>query len=82
MLPVRADASTPGGHVLTIDCSECVLAATSACDDCLVSFIVDRRPGEAVVIEADEARAVRLLGEAGLVGPLRHRARRPLEAQR
>jgi hypothetical protein len=58
--------------VLTIDCSDCVLAATSACDDCLVSFIVDRRPGEAVVIEPEEERVVRLLGQAGLVGELRH----------
>ena len=66
--------------MLTIDCSECVLAETAACADCLVSFIVDRRPGEAVVIEPEEARAVRLLGEAGLVGPLRHRARRPTAA--
>jgi hypothetical protein len=64
--------------VLTIDCSDCVLAATAACADCLVSFIVDRRPGEAVVIEAEEARAVELLGEAGLVGRLRHRPRRPV----
>jgi hypothetical protein len=63
--------------VLTIDCSDCVLAATAACDDCLVTFIVDRRPGEPVVIEAEEARAVELLGAAGLVGPLRHRAHRP-----
>jgi hypothetical protein len=67
--------------VLTIDCSECVLAATSACDDCLVSFIVDRRPDQAVVMEAEEARAVQLLGAAGLVGPLRHRARRPVEVR-
>ena len=64
--------------MLTIDCSDCVLAATAACDDCLVSFIVDRRPGEAVVIDAEEADAVRRLGDAGLVGPLRHRARRPV----
>ena len=67
--------------MLTIDCSECVLAATSACDDCLVSFIVDRRPDQAVVMEADEMRAVHLLGAAGLVGPLRHRPRRPLQAR-
>jgi hypothetical protein len=63
--------------VLIIDCSDCVLAATAACDDCLVTFIVDRRPDQAVVMEAEEARAVELLGAAGLVSPLRHRARRP-----
>jgi hypothetical protein len=68
--------------MLTIDCSDCALAATSACDDCLVSFIVDRRPGEAVVIDPQEADAVRLLGEAGLVGRLRHRSRRPIVSWR
>ena len=67
--------------MLTIDCSDCVLAATAACADCLVSFIVDRRPDQAVVMEAEEARAVQLLGAAGLVGPIRHRPRRPVEVR-
>jgi hypothetical protein len=67
--------------VLTIDCSDCALAATAACDDCLVTFIVGRRPDEAVVMEAEEVRAAQLLGAAGLVGPLRHRPRRPIEAR-
>lgn len=61
--------------ILTISCSECTRQATTACDDCVVSFICDREPGDAVVVDAAEARAVRLLGSAGLVPPLRHRAR-------
>ena len=41
---------------LRIDCGDCVMAGTSACDDCIVSFIVGREPGDAVVIDADEER--------------------------
>jgi hypothetical protein len=58
-----------------IDCADCVMAGTSACDDCVVTFIVDREPGEAVVVDADAERALRALGEHGLVPRLRHRAR-------
>jgi hypothetical protein len=57
--------------VLTIDCEECVMEGTGACDDCVVSYIVGREPGAAVVIDADEERAVRLLAGAGLVPTLR-----------
>ncbi|HJV03822.1 MAG TPA: hypothetical protein VJ868_01040, partial [Actinomycetota bacterium] len=39
---------------------------TDQCDDCVVSFILDRKDG-AVVVDAEEARALRSLGEAGLV---------------
>ena len=60
---------------LSIDCGDCVMANTSACDDCIVSFIVNREPGDALVIDADEARALRLLGDAGLVPESRHRPR-------
>ena len=59
----------------TIDCDECVMAGTSACDDCVVSFIVNREPGDAVIVDADEERALRVLGEGGLVPRLRHRSR-------
>jgi hypothetical protein len=60
---------------LRIDCDECVMRATSACDDCVVSFIVNREPGDAIVVDVEEARALRELGERGLVPRLRHRAR-------
>ena len=58
--------------VLTIDCAACSLEGTSACDDCVVTFLCSRAPGDAVVIDVAEARAVRLLGQAGLVPALRH----------
>jgi hypothetical protein len=63
----------PGG--LHIDCAECVMQHTSACDDCVVSFIVGREPGSAIVIDVAEARALRRLSDAGLVPGLRHQPR-------
>jgi len=60
---------------LSIDCGDCVMAQTSACDDCIVSFIVGREPGDALVIDAEEARALRSLSDGGLVPRLRHASR-------
>lgn len=57
---------------LTIDCDDCQLQGTDACQDCIVTFICGREPDDAVVIDADEHRAVRLLAGAGLVPELRH----------
>lgn len=62
--------SPPRGF--TIDCTDCDYQHTSVCDDCVVTFIVDREPDDAVVIDAAEARAVRLLEQAGLVPGVRH----------
>jgi hypothetical protein len=59
----------------SIDCAECVMAGTAACDDCVVTFIVGRRPGEAVVVDVEAERALRALGDHGLVPHLRHRSR-------
>lgn len=56
---------------ISISCDECVLNGTDACSDCLVSFVVERDPEDALVIDADEARAVRLLALGGLVPDLR-----------
>jgi hypothetical protein len=71
-------APAPGGAPaapLSIDCDTCVMHHTDACDDCVVTFICSREPDEAVVIDVDEARALRLLGDVGLVPHLRHRRR-------
>ena len=57
---------------LTISCDECAMQYTDTCDDCVVSYICGREPGEALVIDVEEARAVRLLSQAGLVPRLRH----------
>jgi hypothetical protein len=65
--PIGLDA----GGDLTIDCDCCTLRGTAACDDCVVSFLLEREPEDAVVIDADEARAMRMLERAGLVPTLR-----------
>lgn len=65
---------TDGGS-FTIDCADCAHRHTDVCDDCVVSFIVGREPEDALVVDADEARAVRLLERAGLVPGVRHEAR-------
>jgi len=59
------------GSDTVISCDDCVMAHTDACDDCVVTFICGREPDEAVVIDVAEARAMRMLGDAGLVPPLR-----------
>ena len=58
---------------MTISCDECTMQHTSACDDCVVTFICGREPDDAVIIDAAEVRAVRLLSDAGLVPKLRYR---------
>ena len=60
---------------MEINCDNCVMQHTDTCDDCVVSFIVGREPGEAIVIDVEEERAVRLLAKAGLVPELRHQRR-------
>ena len=60
---------------MRIDSDECRMQHTSACDDCVVTFIIGREPGDALVIDADEERAVRLLADAGLLPALRHQRR-------
>jgi hypothetical protein len=70
--PTYGTARPVPPEAFTIDCADCQHQHTSVCDDCVVSFIVDRQPEDAVVIDADEARAVRLLEQAGLVPGNRH----------
>jgi hypothetical protein len=60
---------------ITISCDDCCMQDTDACRDCVVTFLCDRRPEEALIIDAAEERAVRLLSRAGLVPALRHRPR-------
>ncbi|MGH9082772.1 MAG: hypothetical protein ACRDY3_06755 [Acidimicrobiales bacterium] len=56
---------------VTVDCDSCVMRGTDTCDDCVVSYLLEREPDDAVVIDADEARALRMLEHAGLVPSLR-----------
>ena len=57
---------------LVIDCGTCSEHGTKTCDDCVVTFLCGRDPEDAVVVDLAEFRAIRMLGDAGLVPPLRH----------
>ena len=59
---------------MVIDCDTCAMQDTDTCADCVVSFLISSDPSEALVVDLAEMRAIRLLGEAGLVPRLRHRA--------
>ena len=62
-------------ETLTISCDECTLQGTDACSDCIVTFLLERDPTDAIVIDAQEARAMRMLEGIGLVPALRHTRR-------
>jgi len=53
-----------------------VVRESDSCADCVMSFLLDHDHEEstAVVLDLEEIRALRALGEAGLVPTLRHRA--------
>ncbi|MDZ7673702.1 MAG: hypothetical protein U5K30_01320 [Acidimicrobiales bacterium] len=59
---------------LVIDCDDCIGPTVGACDDCVVTFLCERAPDDAVVIDVAEARALRLLADADLAPRLRHRS--------
>ncbi len=61
-----------GGMRFTIDCSTCLRNRSPACDDCVVMFITDRDPDEAIVVDAAEFAALRRLSAAGLIPDLAH----------
>ena len=63
------------GHDLRISCDECVMEGTPVCTDCVVTYLCDREPDDAVIIDVVEARALRLLAQGGLAPALRHRPR-------
>lgn len=60
---------------LSISCDDCVMDGSSACADCVVTFLCERDPGDAIVIDVVEVRALRLLEQGGLAPALRHRRR-------
>jgi hypothetical protein len=60
---------------MRIDCDECLMCGTAICRKCVVTFIVGRDPGDALVIDAEEERALHLLVRAGMLPDLRHVAR-------
>lgn len=67
------------GH-LTIACESCALRRSTACNDCVVTFVLqadDELNGEEPALldlDDDQGRVVDLFVKAGLVPRLRHRA--------
>jgi len=74
-MTVRGAAHTPRmtSHSLIIDCDSCIMRDTSACADCIVTHLCDDTHEGGLVIDAAEARAVRMLTRAGLAPALLHR---------
>lgn len=66
------DDSPMDSHVLHITCQDCRMNGTDACSDCLVTYLCARDPGDAVIVDLDEQRALRRLSASGLVPALRH----------
>ena len=62
---------------LVIDCDVCIARATSACRSCVVTFLVRDDDDDAVIIDLAEARALKALGDGGLVPRLRHATMNP-----
>jgi hypothetical protein len=62
---------------IVIDCATCIARDTATCADCVVTFVCSRPPGEALVMELADYRALQVLGDAGLVPTLRHEQRAP-----
>lgn len=58
------------GLGMIVDCNECSMQGTDACNDCVVTFILDRS-GDAVVFDAAEERAIKAMTTAGLLPLLR-----------
>lgn len=65
----------PGPSPIRIDCDDCALQHTDACQDCVVTFLCTREADDAVVIDVAEVRALQLLSDTGLAPQLRHRRR-------
>jgi hypothetical protein len=59
---------------MLIDCAECVMQATDACADCIVTFLLDR-PSGAIVFDVEQERALRTLQDAGLAPSSRFKSR-------
>jgi hypothetical protein len=66
---------------MLISCDTCVMQHSHHCKDCVVQAVVEpaQRPGRgglALVVDADEERALRELANAGLIPEIRMRRRR------
>ena len=74
------DQGSSRQRVISISCDDCSMQCTSACADCVVTFLLsdehehERAPngGDPIVLDRDQARVVQLFGAAGMVPRLRY----------
>ncbi len=59
---------------MLISCDDCRKQGTDACNDCVVTYILDK-PGGAVVFDAEQERAIREMARAGLLPDVRWESR-------
>ncbi len=55
---------------MLIDCSQCTGQRTGACGECVVMYLLRDLPGP-IEVEEDQAQALGILAECGLVPELR-----------
>ncbi len=55
---------------MLIDCNECAMQHTPACQDCVVTFLL-AEAGTPIEVDGDQAIALGVLADAGLVPTLR-----------
>jgi len=60
-------------NYISVNCETCVMKDTATCADCIVTYICDRKPEDAVVISMEEWRSMRSLNKAGLLPGLQHK---------
>ncbi len=61
---------------MLIECRTCSMQHSQHCDDCVVSALMDSTPRRgALIVDADEERALRELARAGLIPEIRMRPR-------
>jgi hypothetical protein len=59
----------------SVSCNDCEFDGTETCNDCVVNFLLGHDPQDAVIFNAADARAMRLLQDGGLIPELRHQRR-------
>jgi len=55
---------------MQINCDDCEMQYTEACQDCVVTHVL-RDLGGPLEVDPDQAEALEILADAGLVAPLR-----------
>ncbi len=55
---------------MLIDCNDCVMQHTDMCRDCVVTYVLSDLAGP-LELDPDQAEALDVLADAGLVAPLR-----------